>query len=141
MNISRCKEAAAAVDADAIGTERHRPWGSYTVLAVDPKFKLKRIVVQPGARLSLQRHRHRREHWYVLAGSAEVELDGTRSTLNAGQAIDIPLHAWHRLENATPSPLELIEVQCGAYFGEDDIERAADDYGRVGEGPAPTANF
>jgi mannose-6-phosphate isomerase len=117
---------------DGVGEIKTRPWGHYEVLAEDATAKLKRIVVRPGGRLSLQRHQRRREHWYVVEGVAQVELAGELMTLRAGQSVDIPLHAWHRLANTAEQPLALIEIQCGDYFGEDDIERIADDYGRAG---------
>jgi mannose-6-phosphate isomerase len=108
----------------------HRPWGYYTVLADEPDHKVKRIVVYPGKRLSLQRHRRRAEHWYLLAGEATVTLDGRETVLRSGEYIDIPRTAAHRLSNAGPAQAVFIEVQTGEYFGEDDIERLADDYGR-----------
>jgi|SRR5205809_647294 mannose-6-phosphate isomerase len=116
---------------DPPGTVISRPWGYSDVLFVAPEFKLKRLVVEPGHRLSLQRHRHRREHWYVISGIADVEVDGTSLTLCAGQSIDVPASAWHRLGNSRADMLVLVEVQCGSYFGEDDIERMVDDYGRA----------
>lgn len=114
----------------------HRPWGHFEVLADLSALKVKRIVVQPGGRLSLQRHRLRHEHWFVVEGAAEVEIDGVPSTLAQGQAIDIPLGAWHRLANAGQQPMVMVEIQTGTSFGEDDIERAADDYGRHLQAPA-----
>lgn len=108
----------------------HRPWGHFEVLADQSALKLKCIVVQPGGRLSLQRHRLRHEHWFVVEGLAEVEVDGTPHSLRPGQSIDVPLGAWHRLANAGTQALVLIEIQTGRSFGEEDIERAADDYGR-----------
>ncbi|NRF70430.1 phosphomannose isomerase type II C-terminal cupin domain [Aquincola sp. S2] len=107
-----------------------RPWGSFEVLAERPAIKLKRLDVQPGARLSLQRHRLRHEHWFVIDGLAEVEVDGTPCTLGPGDSINVPLGAWHRLANIGQGPLTLIEIQTGSGLREDDIERAADDYGR-----------
>lgn len=112
-------------------TTTHRPWGQFQVLAACSTFKLKRIVVSCGQRLSLQRHQHRREHWYVLEGQADVYIDGTLLKLCSGQSVDIPALAWHRLANDAQDDVVLIEIQAGSYFGEDDIERRADDYGRV----------
>jgi mannose-6-phosphate isomerase len=109
----------------------HRPWGYYTVLADEADHKVKRIVVYPGKRLSLQRHRRRTEHWFLLAGEAIVTLDGRELPIRKGEAIDIPRGAAHRLQNTGPTEAAFIEVQTGDYFGEDDIERLADDYGRV----------
>jgi mannose-6-phosphate isomerase-like protein (cupin superfamily) len=114
----------------------HRPWGHFEVLADQPALKIKRIVVQPGGRLSLQRHRHRHEHWFVVEGQAEVEVDAVRSALGLGQSVNVPQGAWHRLANTGTVPMVLIEIQTGTSFGEDDIERAADDYGRHLEEPA-----
>lgn len=109
----------------------HRPWGYYTVLADEADHKVKRIVVYPGKRLSLQRHRRRAEHWYLLAGEALVTLDGREIPLRIGEAMDIPCGAAHRLRNTGQAETVFIEVQTGAYFGEDDIERLDDDYGRI----------
>jgi len=109
----------------------HRPWGWYEVLLDDPALKVKRILVRPGGRLSLQRHRLRREHWFVAAGSAMVTLDGREFLLEPGAAVDIPLGAWHRVANRGAVDLVLVEVQTGSSFGEDDIERREDDYGRA----------
>lgn len=85
----------------------------------------------PGQRLSLQRHQHRREHWFFVTGHAEVTLDEDLLVMSAGQAIDIAQGQWHRARNHGDSPLVFIEVQTGSYFGEDDIERRDDDYGRA----------
>ena len=109
----------------------HRPWGFYTILADEADHKVKRICVYPGKRLSLQRHRRRAEHWYLLAGEAVVTLDGREITLRAGEVVDIPCGAAHRLQNIGVKEVSFIEIQTGEYFGEDDIERFADDYGRV----------
>ena len=107
-----------------------RPWGHYKVLSETGTFKIKEIVVQPGQRLSLQRHQQRHEHWYLLHGVALVELAGQERRLGGGDSVDIPPNTWHRLANQGDTALALIEIQTGSYFGEDDIERAADDYGR-----------
>ena len=115
----------------------HRPWGHFDVLADQATIKIKRIVVQPGGRLSLQRHRRRHEHWFVVEGLAEVEIDATPCSLGPGQSVNVPLGAWHRLANTGQLPLVLIEIQTGTSFGEDDIERAADDYGRHAPEQAP----
>ena len=112
--------------------ESHRPWGYYKVLADAADYKSKEITVFPGKRLSLQRHRRRAEHWLVLEGEAEVTLDERQLRLTAGGAVDIPRGAWHRIANPADSGnLRFIEVQTGEYFGEDDIERKQDDYGRA----------
>ncbi len=107
-----------------------RPWGEFRVLAEAPEFKVKRIDVLPGKRLSYQRHAKRKEHWLVVSGRARVTLDGRDLELSPGQAIDIPTGAAHRVECISPEKLVFIEVQTGTYFGEDDIERLADDFGR-----------
>jgi mannose-6-phosphate isomerase len=110
--------------------EDHRPWGYYVVYADEPDHKVKRTVVRPGHRLSLQRHQRRAEHWFVLKGVAVVAVDGKDHHLHPGQALDLPAGSWHRILNPGPGELAFIEVQTGDYFGEDDIERAEDDYGR-----------
>jgi mannose-6-phosphate isomerase len=109
-----------------------RPWGSFTVLD-DELFdhKVKRIVVAPGKRLSYQRHSQRAEHWFVVGGVATVILDGEEIELAEGQSIDIGLGQAHRCENRGTTPVVLIEVQHGTYFGEDDIVRLEDDFGRA----------
>jgi mannose-6-phosphate isomerase len=109
----------------------HRPWGHYTVLADEADHKVKRICVYPAKRLSLQRHRRRQEHWYLLSGEAVVTLDGREIPLRPGGAVDIPCGAAHRIANTGETEVAFIEVQTGEYFGEDDIERLQDDYGRV----------
>jgi len=108
----------------------HRPWGCYEVLADAPDHKVKRIIVSPGKRLSLQRHHRRSEHWYVIQGQALATIDGKGIPLCPGQAVDIPVGASHRIANRGAVDLAFIEVQTGDYFGEDDIERIEDDFGR-----------
>jgi len=108
-----------------------RPWGMYKVLEKTPAWKVKRIEVKPGQRLSYQKHFRRREHWVVVKGEALVVLDGKEIQLKPGQSIDIPKGAWHRIGNPGREKLAFIEVQQGDYFGEDDIERMEDDYGRT----------
>jgi mannose-6-phosphate isomerase len=108
----------------------HRPWGYYEVLADAPDHKVKRIVVFPGKRLSLQRHRRRSEHWYILQGQALATIDDREITLCPGRAVDIPVGASHRIANRGAVDVAFIEVQTGDYFGEDDIERIEDDFGR-----------
>jgi len=107
-----------------------RPWGTYTVLEEDRGFKVKRIEVLPGKRLSYQKHAQRAEHWFVVEGTAKVTLDGEEITVRAGEAIDIPIGTAHRVENPDEGNLVFIEVQRGSYLGEDDIIRLQDDYGR-----------
>lgn len=108
-----------------------RPWGTYTVLEESPGFKIKRIVVKPGASLSLQMHHHRSEHWIVVSGTAEVVNGNQTISLEANQSTYIPAGNKHRLTNPGTSELALIEVQCGPYLGEDDIVRFEDIYGRA----------
>lgn len=108
----------------------HRPWGSYQSIDQGDRFQVKRIVVQQGKRLSLQRHHHRAEHWVVVRGTARVIVDRETKTLHENESIYIPIGAKHRLENPGKINLELIEIQTGSYLGEDDIERFEDDYRR-----------
>jgi mannose-6-phosphate isomerase len=108
-----------------------RPWGSFTVLDEGENYKVKRIEVLPGKRLSYQRHTRRAEHWFVVRGSAKVTLNGTEFLVNAGEAVDIAVGVAHRVENPDAHPLVFIETQTGDYFGEDDIERIEDDFGRL----------
>lgn len=108
-----------------------RPWGSYTVLDEADGYKVKRIEVLPGKRLSYQKHTHRTEHWFVVQGIGKVTLNGDEVLLEPGQVIDIPVLAPHRIENPGLELLVFIEVQRGDYLGEDDIERLQDDFGRL----------
>jgi len=109
-----------------------RPWGAYTVLEQGPGFKIKRIVVKPGAALSLQLHHHRSEHWVVVSGTAEIINGESSITLQENQSTYIAAGHKHRLVNPGNSELSMIEVQCGSYLGEDDIVRFDDAYGRAG---------
>jgi mannose-6-phosphate isomerase len=108
-----------------------RPWGSYTVLEEASSFKVKRIEVLPGKRLSYQKHSQRAEHWFVVEGTAKVTLDDNEITVRSGESIDIPIGSAHRVENPGDENLIFIEVQRGTYLGEDDIVRLQDDYGRT----------
>lgn len=121
-------------DPDRIIESDRRPWGGYVVLADEPDHKVKRIEVHPGKRLSLQRHHRRSEHWYFLHGTGRVTCGERQVEVRSGSAIDIPRMTLHRIENTGENPLVLIEVQRGEYFGEDDIERFEDDYGRINPG-------
>jgi len=112
-------------------SEEHRPWGYFCVLADEPDHKVKRIVVFPKQRLSLQRHFRRKEHWYIVQGKAIVTIDKDQIHMECGQSADIPKGAWHRIMNIGEKNVVVIEVQGGDYFGEDDVERLEDDYGRV----------
>jgi mannose-1-phosphate guanylyltransferase/mannose-6-phosphate isomerase len=107
-----------------------RPWGSFYVLDESDTFKVKRIVVKPQGRLSLQSHRHRAEHWIVVSGTARVTRGEDSFLLTENESTYIPPGTKHRLENPGKVPLELIEVQSGGYLGEDDIVRYDDAYGR-----------
>ena len=107
-----------------------RPWGTFTVLDEGINYKVKRIEVLPGKRLSYQKHARRSEHWMAVAGRARVTLDGAETVLSEGQTVDIPAGVAHRIENTGESTLVFIEIQRGSYFGEDDIVRLQDDFGR-----------
>jgi len=109
----------------------HRPWGSYETLHTSERYQVKQIIVEPGASLSLQRHHHRAEHWIVVKGTARVTIGSDAKLLTENQSIYVPLGSIHRLENPGLIPLTLIEVQSGAYLGEDDIERIEDIYSRT----------
>ena len=110
-----------------------RPWGTFTVLDEGEGFKVKRIEVFPGKRLSYQKHSRRAEHWVVVQGTAKVTLDDREIMVEAGEAIDIGIGSAHRVENPGEQTLLFIEVQRGDYLGEDDIVRLRDDFGRVPE--------
>lgn len=118
----------------SLHTTVYRPWGSYTVLEELPRFQIKRITVNPRAKLSLQMHHHRHEHWVIVAGTARVTNGDEEILLYENQSTYIPAGTRHRLENPGVIPLELIEVQIGSYLGEDDIVRFADVYGRQEQG-------
>jgi mannose-1-phosphate guanylyltransferase/mannose-6-phosphate isomerase len=108
----------------------HRPWGNYQSLDQGERFQVKRIVVKPGGRLSLQKHNHRAEHWVVVRGMARVTIGEEVKDLHENESVYVPLGSLHRLQNPGKIPLELIEVQTGSYLGEDDIVRIEDDYSR-----------
>ena len=107
-----------------------RPWGRYEILQESDSHKVKCICVTPGKRLSYQRHQKRAEHWFMVAGSARVTLNAVVSEIKAGQTVDIAIGDLHRIENIGSDDVVFIEVQSGSYFGEDDIERIEDDFGR-----------
>ena len=117
---------------DALNREYdERPWGNYTVLDdICDDHKVKRIVVKPGKRLSYQTHKCRAEHWFIVSGVATVTLDGETFECHPGQSVDIVIGAAHRCENRGTEDVVFIEVQTGTYFGEDDIVRLDDDFGR-----------
>jgi mannose-1-phosphate guanylyltransferase / mannose-6-phosphate isomerase len=122
--------SASGHEAAVLHRTVHRPWGTYTILEEGERFKIKRIMVKPGARLSLQAHHHRSEHWVVVAGTAKVVNGEEEIQLSTNQSTYIPCGYKHRLENPGILPLVLIEVQTGDYLGEDDIVRFDDVYGR-----------
>jgi mannose-1-phosphate guanylyltransferase len=113
----------------------YRPWGSYDGVVEGERWQVKKIVVNPGASLSLQMHHHRAEHWVVVQGTAVVEKDGVEELVGENQSTYIPLGAKHRLTNPGKIPVEMIEVQSGPYLGADDIVRFEDRYGRTESGP------
>jgi mannose-6-phosphate isomerase-like protein (cupin superfamily) len=115
-----------------VGVFETRPWGGFQTVEEGRGYKVKRLFVRPGQRLSLQRHRFRAEHWVVVAGSPRVIISGRPKRLKPRGAVDVPRGAWHRIENPGRVPAVLIEVQHGPYLGEDDIIRRHDDYGRAG---------
>ena len=107
-----------------------RPWGRYDVLSTSDLHQVKNIFVLPGKRLSYQRHEKRAEHWLIISGVARVTLDGKTLELTAGESVDIEIGMAHRIENVGTTELVFTEIQTGTYFGEDDIERLEDDFGR-----------
>lgn len=122
-------QAKGAKQAEAFPRD-HRPWGWFETLALSDRFQVKRIVVKPGAALSLQSHMHRSEHWIVVNGTAKVTIDASVQLVTENQSVYIPLGAKHRMENPGKVPMVLIEVQTGTYLGEDDITRYEDVYSR-----------
>lgn len=111
--------------------ENRREWGFYEILSDEESHKVKKITVYPGKRLSLQRHKKRAEHWYIVEGRAVITLNDDVFPMESGNSVDIKAEDIHRIENTGSGDLVFIEVQTGSYFGEDDIERLHDDYGRV----------
>ncbi len=122
--------AVAPVAPQIIAATELRPWGSFTILEEGAGYKIKRIEVKPGHRLSLQMHHHRSEHWIVISGIAKVQRNSEIQMLSTNESTYVPRFTQHRLENPGKVPLVLIEVQNGEYLGEDDIERFEDDYAR-----------
>ena len=108
-----------------------RPWGRFTILDEGDTYKVKRIEVRPQTRLSYQKHTRRSEHWMIVAGTAKVTLNGLERIVETGGTVDIPIGAAHRIENVGSEILVFIEIQRGSYFGEDDIQRLQDDFGRL----------
>ena len=119
-----------SVNGKEVSATEMRPWGSFTVLEEGRGYKIKRIEVKPGHRLSLQMHHHRSEHWIVVSGTAKVNCGDREEILFSNQSTYVPQCTTHRLENPGVIPLVLIEVQNGEYLGEDDIVRFQDDYAR-----------
>lgn len=126
--VAKLKAKAPEVTEDHLKV--HRPWGSYQSLDIGDRHQVKRIIVKSGGRLSLQKHHHRSEHWIVVRGAALVTVNDMQKIVHENESIYIPIGATHRMENPGKIPLELIEVQTGSYFGEDDIIRIEDDYKR-----------
>lgn len=123
---SECNSNNNTVDING----EYRPWGYYEILEDKDDHKVKRITVYPGKRLSLQRHQKRQEHWYFISGEGIVTLDTVEVSVQAGKSVDINFSTVHRVSNTGSDDLRFIEVQRGDYFGEDDIERLEDDFGR-----------
>ena len=117
----------------------HRPWGWYQTMDLGDRFRVKRIVVMPGKKLSLQKHHHRAEHWVVVRGTAEVTRDDEVMLVRENESIYLPLGCMHRLANPGQIPVEIVEVQTGAYLEEDDIVRIEDDFGAQLDGRRPGA--
>ncbi len=113
-----------------VGEPSERPWGDYQVVDGGDGFRVKRIRVRAGQRISYQRHRSRAEHWFVVAGAGVATIDGAEERVELGSVVDIPVGTAHRVGNDGTTDLVFIEVQTGSYFGEDDIERLDDDYDR-----------
>jgi mannose-1-phosphate guanylyltransferase/mannose-6-phosphate isomerase len=135
---ARSVEAAAGQDGSSHGAPARcrgrveRPWGWYETLALAEGYQVKRIVIHPGGRLSLQKHLHRHEHWVVVRGSAVATIDDETRLIAEGESVYVPLGSVHRLENQGKTDLEIVEIQTGSYLGEDDIVRLDDAYGREG---------
>jgi len=126
--VNRLKEIGSDLHANHVTS--HRPWGTYTILEESTGYKIKRIVVKPGKRLSLQKHYHRSEHWVVVNGTANVQVGEKEQVIRTNESIYIPIGDIHRLHNPGNVDLVLIEVQVGQYLGEDDIVRLEDDFSR-----------
>jgi mannose-1-phosphate guanylyltransferase/mannose-6-phosphate isomerase len=126
--VNRLKQSKRKEASEHVTT--YRPWGSYTILEQGPRYKIKRVVVNPGEKISLQKHSHRSEHWVVVKGAAKVTIGGEEIFIHENESAYVPKSTLHRLENAGKIPVEIVEVQNGEYMEEDDIERFDDDYGR-----------
>ena len=130
QEIPQVDNSSAVNGFEGVAATELRPWGSFTVLEEATGYKIKRIEVKPGHRLSLQMHHHRSEHWIVVSGTAKVTCGDNETMLSTNQSTYVPACTTHRLENSGVIPLILIEVQNGEYLGEDDITRYEDDYAR-----------
>jgi mannose-6-phosphate isomerase len=108
-----------------------RPWGNYAVLYADNTCQVKKLVVNPGKRISLQSHKFRAEHWFIVSGQGSVEIDGKEFTVGPGDTIDVAVGSKHRISSSEQGTLTFIEVQTGTSFAEDDIVRYEDDFGRI----------
>ncbi len=108
-----------------------RPWGNYTVLHTDKTCQIKKLVVDPGKRISLQSHQFRAEHWFIVSGQGTAELDGRKIEVGAGDSINVPIGSQHRISCGNSETLVFIEVQTGSSFAEEDIVRYEDDFGRI----------
>jgi mannose-6-phosphate isomerase-like protein (cupin superfamily) len=111
-------------------TFEERPWGNYTVIHADDKCQVKKLVVHPGKRLSLQSHKFRAEHWFVVSGQGTAHLDGKEIEVGPGNSVDVPIGSKHRITCTDSNPLVFIEVQTGSSFAEEDIVRFEDDFNR-----------
>jgi mannose-1-phosphate guanylyltransferase / mannose-6-phosphate isomerase len=127
--VARLKQAGRKEQAQHLRS--YRPWGYFETLSLAPRFQVKLLHVKPGAKLSMQMHHHRSEHWVVVHGTARVSIGGEEKLVRENESVYIVATQWHRLENPGKTPLELIEVQLGSYLGEDDIVRADDVYNRT----------
>jgi len=127
--VNRLKESQRKEASEHVTT--YRPWGSYTILEQGTRYKIKRVVVNPGEKLSLQTHSYRSEHWVVVKGTAKVTIGEKETFIHENESVYVPKSTLHRLENAGKIPVEIIEVQNGEYLEEDDIERFSDNYGRT----------
>ena len=123
---SVCSKAVSENSASSV-----RPWGYYTILEEGERYKIKRIMVEPGQKLSLQKHYHRSEHWIVVKGTGKIMIDNEEQLIHENESAYVPKSIYHRLENPGKVPLEIIEVQNGEYLGEDDIVRIDDIYDRT----------
>ncbi len=118
-------------DTEKTPQKANPPWGQWEVLLSEGKYKVKRIIVLPGHRLSYQKHKNRCEHWVAVQGQGVITLEGREIIMNPGETVDIPAEAAHRAANRGAEPFVFIEVQRGSYLGEDDIVRLEDSYGRA----------